>query len=318
MRTNLVLLVLIFSWITSYAQTEKKAEQAALKCINKKLATAGKDVDYLHAAATKYEKLTTNMDAKKFDAKRQQVDSILSVSGFYKSAHLDVNLIKECMLSDYDLNDAKNDTSSTYFKLLKHVTYLSDNPSSLRELSPALHFEALKSIANTERQPSELYQVVSFILFQGITNEFEHYAKNANTPDKITLATAEQDKEQDMQIISIVDDDIAIEEELTMQDESPCGDEYFVVVEKMPEYEGGEKAVKKYLHVHSSKVQGIVYVQFVINCQGKVTNPKVIRGLTPLADKVALDLVKSMPDWTPGEQRGKKVNVQKTYPVTFD
>ncbi|MFO7940854.1 MAG: energy transducer TonB [Bacteroidales bacterium] len=318
MKTKLLLLVLIFSWTTGYAQTEKKAEQAALKCINKKLATAGKDVDYLQAAATEYETITTNMDAKKFDAQRQQVDSILAVSGFYKSAHLDIHLLKDCMLSAYDLNDENNDTSSTYYKLLKHITYLSDNPAILRDLSPALHFEALRLITKTDKQTSELSRVVSFILFQGIVKEFDHYAKSANTPDENTLAIAEQDQEQGMQIISIVDDDIAIEEEQPREDASPCGDQHFYIVEKMPEFEGGKKAVNKYLHVHSSKVQGVVYVRFLINCQGKVTNPKVIRGLTPLADKVALDLVKSMPDWIPGEQRGKKVNVQKTYPVTFN
>lgn len=320
MRIITILFVLIFTCTTGFSQTEKKAEKSALKCIDNTLAIAGKDFNYIIASSIEYQDLISKMDTEKFEKKKKEVDSILTKCGLYKSEHLDLNLLKDCMQCSYDLKNEKNDTSSTYYQLLSHLIYLSDNPSIFKELSPSLHLEAIKSIITTDKQKDDFYKVVSFILFQGIVKEFENYAKSRKDSENISLMETEQENE--IEILQIVEDDVEIEEEMTLSvpntSDSPCGEEIFVIVEKMPEYNDGEEAVKNYLHVNSSDTKGKVYIQFVIDCQGKVINPKILRGITPLADKVAIDLVKAMPDWTPGEQRGKKVNVQKTYPVTFE
>jgi len=100
--------------------------------------------------------------------------------------------------------------------------------------------------------------------------------------------------------------------------ERRCSEETFFITERMPKYSGGEQAVKEYLHIKSLELKGKVYIQFTIDCEGMVTEPKILRSLSPLADEAAIDLVKAMPQWTPGEQRGKKVNVSKTYAVVFD
>ena len=62
---------------------------------------------------------------------------------------------------------------------------------------------------------------------------------------------------------------------------------------------------------------GFVIVQFVVNSDGSIVDPQVVKPVNPYLDKEALRVVSSMPNWKPGEQRGKKVRVRFTLPVTF-
>ena len=273
MRIITISFVLIITWITGFSQTEKKAEKSALKCIDKSLAIADKDFKYLIASSIEYQNLLSNMDTEKFEKKKNEVDSILTKCGLYKSEHLDINWLKDCMQSSYDLKDEKNDTSSAYFQLLSHLIYLSDNPTIFKEISPSLHMEAIKSIITSDTQGNDFYNVISFILFQGIVKEFDNYAKSRKDSEKISLLEAEQDDEHKIEILQIVEDDVEIEEELTLavpiKTDSPCSEEIFVIVEKMPEYNGGEEAVKNYLQINLSGTKGKVYIQLVVDCQGK-------------------------------------------------
>lgn len=63
--------------------------------------------------------------------------------------------------------------------------------------------------------------------------------------------------------------------------------------------------------------QGKVIVQFVVDRDGTISNPKVVRGVDPYLDKEAIRVISSMPKWTPGMQNGKKVRVKYTIPVSF-
>ena len=64
-------------------------------------------------------------------------------------------------------------------------------------------------------------------------------------------------------------------------------------------------------------VQGKVYIQFVIEKDGSITDVKVIRGVDASLDKEAVRVVKSMPKWKPGKQRNKPVRVSYTLPINF-
>ena len=64
-------------------------------------------------------------------------------------------------------------------------------------------------------------------------------------------------------------------------------------------------------------VQGMVLVDFVINTEGKATDPKIVRSLSPECDAEVIRVVSLMPAWTPGQQDGKTVNVKYTLPVMF-
>ncbi|MCQ2216492.1 MAG: energy transducer TonB [Bacteroidales bacterium] len=99
----------------------------------------------------------------------------------------------------------------------------------------------------------------------------------------------------------------------------------FIVVEQMPTFPGGDLELRKFL-AQSVKypaiaidngVQGRVFVSFVIDQQGDVTDVRVARPLDPNLDKEAVRVVKSMPRWTPGFQRGRAVRVSYTVPINF-
>lgn len=102
-------------------------------------------------------------------------------------------------------------------------------------------------------------------------------------------------------------------------------DSIFAVVEKMPEFTGGEKGIFTFLkqtiqypaEAQKKNEQGRVIVRFVISKTGKVENVEVIRGVSQSIDSEALRVVGLMPDWTPGEQNGEKVAVYYTLPVMF-
>lgn len=102
-------------------------------------------------------------------------------------------------------------------------------------------------------------------------------------------------------------------------------EEVFMVVEKMPEFPGGEDALYKYLgkkirHTQCSKqsnISGKLYVQFIVEKDGSISNITVPRGLGCGLDEMAAKAVRKMPKWSPGEQRGKPVRVKYTLPVSF-
>ena len=99
----------------------------------------------------------------------------------------------------------------------------------------------------------------------------------------------------------------------------------YLVVEAMPEFPGGDKALEAYIAksmqypeaAKAKKIQGKVFVTFIINSQGKVTNPTIARSIDPDLDAEALRIVRQMPTWTPGKEKGLPVSVSFTKPVNF-
>ena len=104
----------------------------------------------------------------------------------------------------------------------------------------------------------------------------------------------------------------------------PDGD-VFDVVEEMPQYPGGSAAMMTFLRDNikypadavKDSIQGRVIVQFVVDKQGNVVNPTLMRKVHPSLDAEALRVVGAMPKWKPGKQNGEVVNVKYTLPVTF-
>ena len=100
----------------------------------------------------------------------------------------------------------------------------------------------------------------------------------------------------------------------------------FDVVEEQPEFKGGTSNLYKYLSdnikypkkCRKKEITGKVYVQFVIDKDGSVTDVKTLRSPHKLLTKEAERVVKKMPKWTPGEHKGKPVKVRNTLPIHFD
>ncbi len=99
----------------------------------------------------------------------------------------------------------------------------------------------------------------------------------------------------------------------------------FQVVETMPSFPGGDMAMMKYMSdnikypviAQENGIQGRVICQFVVNKDGSIVDVEVVRSVDPSLDKEAIRMIKSMPKWTPGKQRGKAVRVKYTLPVNF-
>ena len=118
----------------------------------------------------------------------------------------------------------------------------------------------------------------------------------------------------------------------TVQENKDSGkkaaEEIFIAVEQMPKFnEADDKGLefRKYIaenlvypkEAAKSGIQGRVFVQFIVDSEGFVKDVKVIRGVHELLDAEALKIVESSPKWIPGTQRGKAVNVQFTFPISF-
>ena len=147
---------------------------------------------------------------------------------------------------------------------------------------------------------------------------------------------------QEVEVLNVVEDNVETETiEVTTEEneqevviaapvEAPQEDEeeevVFVIVESMPEFPGGQQALFKYLSenvkypviAQENGIQGRVICQFVVNKDGSIVDVEVVRsGGDPSLDKEAVRVIKSMPKWKPGKQRGKPVRVKYTVPVNF-
>lgn len=120
-------------------------------------------------------------------------------------------------------------------------------------------------------------------------------------------------------------EDIKVEEvkEQVIQQEAPK--EIFTVVEEQPGYPGGDEARIKYLQdnikypdeAKELGVQGKVFVTFVVEVDGSITDVRVLRGIGAGCDEEAIRVVRGMPKWVPGKQRGVPVRVQFNLPIKF-
>ncbi len=145
-------------------------------------------------------------------------------------------------------------------------------------------------------------------------------------------------------LIHIVEDDVEVEDDLIIdaeaneltvieaytppavtEEEEVSEVEIFTVVEESPSFPGGDVARIKFLQqnivypqmARESGIQGTVYVTFVVERNGNVTDVRILRGIGGGCDEEAVRVIKAMPKWQPGKQRGKPVRVQFNMPIKF-
>jgi TonB family protein len=110
-----------------------------------------------------------------------------------------------------------------------------------------------------------------------------------------------------------------------VMEEEVVESEIFTVVEQSPEFPGGETERIKFLQLnikypHEARIaaiQGTVYLTFVVEKDGNISDVRVLRGIGAGCDEEALRVIRLMPKWKPGKQRGKPVRVQMTIPIKF-
>lgn len=99
-----------------------------------------------------------------------------------------------------------------------------------------------------------------------------------------------------------------------------------MIVENRPEFTGGKKKFSKYLHKNlkypkKAKRQGIegkVFVEFMVNIDGSITDVKVLKGIGSGCDEEAVKVIKNSPKWIAGTKRGKAVKMKVTIPIVFE
>ena len=108
-------------------------------------------------------------------------------------------------------------------------------------------------------------------------------------------------------------------------DEDYEGETVYDIVEELPQFPGGMEELMKYLatkvkYPKSAQTEGIegrVLVSFVVEKDGSITHSKVVNSASPELDAEALRVVKSMPRWTPGKEKGEVVRVKFNVPILF-
>lgn len=147
------------------------------------------------------------------------------------------------------------------------------------------------------------------------------------------------------ELFEIVEDDVTIENEIIFADDETSFDdevqmydftiteeeeaeeeEIFIVVEDMPTFRGGDvnkfrdwvQARVKYPQIAAENgIQGKVYLMFVVEPDGSVSNVSIMRGVDPALDNEAIKAVEASPKWAPGKQRGAPVRVRFSITVNF-
>ena len=129
-----------------------------------------------------------------------------------------------------------------------------------------------------------------------------------------------------------VDLDVEVTEETVIEDivfeEAPEEEEVeqiFTIVEDKPQFPGGDAAMYKYLgksidypsQARRMGIEGRVFVQFIVGKDGKIRDVQAIKGIGAGCDEEAVRVIKAMPKWKPGKQRGRPVQVRMVLPVFF-
>ena len=149
-------------------------------------------------------------------------------------------------------------------------------------------------------------------------------------PQVTQIQVVEDDVEvEDIDINAEVDQDEIIEEYVyeapEIEDEEIVEEEVFLVVEENPEFPGGPAKLLEYVQknhkypmmARESDIQGKVFVGFVVEKDGSISNVKVLRGIGGGCDEEAVRVVQSLPKFKPGKQRGNTVRVAYTLPIVF-
>jgi TonB family protein len=121
------------------------------------------------------------------------------------------------------------------------------------------------------------------------------------------------------------DDKISAKEPMVVVKEQPASKDMFVAIEELPEFPGGKTAMGAWITANlkypaeavKAKISGKVYVTFIVSYSGKVKNVAISKSVSPLLNAEAIRVISSMPEWKPGRQGGKPVDIQMQVPVEF-
>lgn len=331
-----VLLLIPFSLTAQKAL--KKAEKETNQCIESYVRKNGVEWNEIQAYFEKY--LALNSIYKQGEDIEQGYLNFIKLRKLmkpippmpqrddFKTKLLKVRVIDD---SNYFIGKPLNDCfSNSYIKYkdqlpekstFVNIELMFETIKKVGEISPALIVGGLDVAFEEGKISHPLYKkviILSLFIDAIYLDEIQSEQVSPENPYK-----REEIKSKDEEEILMVDDEIEIvsynieeveEEELI-----------FVIVEKMPEFPGGPVALKEYIAEHikypeaakKNGIEGKVYIRFCITEKGEIDYIDVARGIDPVLDKEAIRVIRELPKWKPGEQRGGKVKVWYTVPVQF-
>lgn len=202
--------------------------------------------------------------------------------------------------------------------LKKRITMMKTKKTNRWESMKALVVLPLAAIAVVAFASPEVAEVENEVvaesqqLMQAVEQQVTGQAVTAATPaDEVAMSVA------------------ASAGEAAMPETAPAdtarSEKTYDVVETMPDFPGGTGEMMKYLmksirypeEMMKQNVQGRVIVTFVVRKNGEIVDAKVVKSVHPQLDAEALRIINGMPNWTPGMQNGKPVNVKFALPVSF-
>lgn len=212
-----------------------------------------------------------------------------------KGLFLEIGLVVSIAICLVAFN-VKNYETKEFVDTIEHVSEMDelDAIQTEQEQEPEPEVEQqLEELVTTEFEEVEDDKVIE--------NEF-HIDANTNSDEEITYAPVE-----------------------VLEEVAEIEDEVYVFVEEQPSFPGGEEELYKYLRsniqypelARANNVEGKVFVQFVVEKDGRITNVKVLKDIGSGCGAEAMRVVKSMPKWKPGKQRNQAVRAQFSLPISF-
>ena len=237
---------------------------------------------------------------------RLYVDSIMKSEGCDAFVHTyEQNLTLHYLPSDKSLRieTEKWGTYNLYMDFRDLEKRLADRKALQQSLS-----EASESLSEAESSP-EAFEQLNIVENEIVEAPYIAPVEETDKPEEAERARLQAE----------------LAAELRKEAEAEDPNKIYDNVEVLPEYPGGSAAMMRYLAqnvkypqaAQENGRQGKVVVQFVVDTDGSIINAHVLTSVDPDLDKEALRVIKSMPRWTPGKQKGKPVRVKYTVPVNF-
>jgi TonB family protein len=208
-------------------------------------------------------------------------------------------------IDEYPTSDAYFNRAAAYFQLGDTCSFCND----LKKASDLNDFEAQKLYIEKCTSSITIKNAPDSMKSENLkVKEIQVIHSKCNSDSIVTYIYEKQQSE-----IS--------SSETNKSDTSPV----YVIVEEMPTFSGGEKARISFINntltypvaAKNKMISGTVYISYIIDTNGSVTDAKVLKGIGGGCDEEALRMVKMMPKWNPGKQNGKPVRVLFNMPVNF-
>jgi len=252
---------------------------------------------------------------------RNQLKQMLSQAGILKGDNTIGYPFLSCYADTYK-NHQKNLKNEERFK---EVAEMSEVLTNIPDIAPTLFLGALKTTLKPEDLSEDLYKKTVFLLAFCDVIYLEELIKDEVSADNVIVNRAKEPLNyQDDDVVIIVPIDSVSKREEEIVELVEINDPVYVIVETMPVFDDSSEPDENLLRYIKTRIKsdkpkgtGTVFINFIINKDGKISDVKVLRGVNTKLDALAKMYVEEMSPWIPGEQRGEKVTVVYNLPIRF-